>query len=202
MARSVFCGILVLLGAWCIPVYKPVSHLSYKVLLCLAELNRIRQCTLKKWSPFHEEVDFFAWSRNLVKDFGKQPILFLIYDKIMFKEIGVALSLWLCWWAKNLLFNVQDWCWSASYFEGNEYMCEYIHFAMKAKWKKNCYQTTSCVFFIFCILSQLCLIQHDLFSRNFLECQRNLVGEFLSIFLYAQQKGGISELYISILKKV
>lgn len=62
--------------------------------------------------------------------------------------------------------------------------------------KKPCYQTTS-LFFLFCILNQLCLIQH---SINFLESQRKLVGEFLGLFLlYTQQKGGISELYLSIL---
>lgn len=76
------------------------------------------------------------------------------------------------------------------------YIYEYINFAMNAKWKKNCYQTTSCVFY-YVFLSHLCLMQH---SRKFSECKRKLlVGDFLSIFLYAQKKGGISELFLSIL---
>lgn len=130
---------------------------------------------------------FFAWCRNLVKNFGKLSILFLIYGKTMFQKIGVALSLWLGWWAKNLLSNSWDWCLSASCFEGNEYICEYIHFAMIAKWKKkpHCYQTTSGGFFYFIFLSQLCLIQH---SRNFLECQRKLEVEFLRVFFCMHNK--------------
>lgn len=76
------------------------------------------------------------------------------------------------------------------------YIYEYINFAMNAKWKKNCYQTTSCVFY-YVFLSHLCLMQH---SRKFSECKRKLlVGDFLSIFLYAQKTGGISELFLSIL---
>lgn len=54
-------------------------------------------------------------------------------------------------------------------------------------------------FFSSVFLSQLYLIQH---SRNFSECRRKLlIGEFLRVifFLYAQQKGGISDLFLSIL---
>lgn len=51
--------------------------------------------------------------------------------------------------------------------------------------------------FYYVFLSHLCLMQH---SRKFSECKRKLlVGDFLSIFLYAQKKGGISELFLSIL---
>lgn len=128
---------------------------------------------------------FFAWSWNLLKNFGKQPILFLIYDKTMLQEIDVALSLWLCWWANYLLSNGHEWCLSAFRSEGNEYICEYIHFAMNAKWKKFALRPLNVFFFYFVFLSQLCLIQH---GRNFLECKRKLIGEFLSIFFCMHNK--------------
>lgn len=91
-------------------------------------------------------------------------------------------NLWLCWWARSLLSNAQGWCLSVSDFEVNEYISEYIHFAVNAKCSKFCYQTTSYFFFCSVFLSLLYLIQH---SRNFSECQRKLlIGEFLRVIFF------------------
>lgn len=39
----------------------------------------------------------------------------------------------------------------ASYFEGNEYICEYIHFAVNATWKKKFLPDHFMCYFLFCI---------------------------------------------------